>query len=67
MIDNDIVSRTGPAAHKPCNKEIEVAVNALASAFLWAYTPQGWDYWQEVSMNLESLKEAAVSHEGDGT
>jgi len=34
---------------------IQYAVHEIESGFVWADTPQGYEYWQEVVANLKAI------------
>lgn len=43
-------------------ERVIAAADNILSGFVWSFTPQGFDYWQQVYNNLKSLAES-VPHE----
>lgn len=41
-------------------ERLETAIDTLQEAFAWSDTPQGFNYWQQVLRNLESLRPASA-------
>jgi hypothetical protein len=38
-------------------KNLDAALIELESSFLWKYSPQGFDFWDNVNKQLETIRE----------
>lgn len=42
-----------------CMSELDKARGALQTAFLWIHSPQGWEFWDNVDKQLETIQAIA--------